>query len=129
MISSSDEFRRLRTSHDLDEQSRASLEPAAEGVWIEIIARFPELRQWVAHNKTVPLDVLRTLAADPDPGVRIVVASKRKLDRELFELLAQDREPTVRSSVAWNRKAPADVIARLASDPDALVARAVAERA
>jgi hypothetical protein len=129
MIGSADEFRRLRTSDDVDEQRRASLEPADEGVWGEIIERFPDLRQWVAHNKTIPLGILRTLAADLDPEVRSAVASKRKLDRELFELLAQDPEPSVRCRVAWNRKTPADVLAKLAGDPEAFVVRAISERA
>jgi hypothetical protein len=128
MINSAGEFQRLRTSEDLEEQRRATWEPAEHSVWIEIIERFPDLRAWVAHNKTVPLSVLRALAADSDAMVRAEVARRRKLDRELFELLAQDPDPGVRCSVASNRKAPADIITKLASDPEAFVAKTATER-
>ncbi len=129
MIKSADEFERLRTSGNVEEQSRAASEPAEEGVWADVMGRFPELRQWVAHNKTVPLDILRTLATDIDPKVRAAVAVKRKLDRSLFELLAQDPEPGVRHSLACNRKIPADLLAMLAGDPEGFVARAASDRA
>ncbi len=129
MISSADEFVRLRNSDDADEQRRASSESADDGVWADVIERFPDLRQWVAQNKTVPLDILRTLATDVDPEVRAAVAMKRKLDRSLFERLAQDSEPSVRHSLACNRKTPADVLAGLAGDPEAFVAQAALERA
>lgn len=116
-------------SDDLDEQRRASFEAADEGVWIEIIERFLELWRWVAHNKTISLDILRTLAVDPNPEVRWAVASKRKLDRELFELLAQDPEPFVRHRIASNQKTPADLLAQRANDADVFVAKSAAERA
>ncbi|NEX94857.1 hypothetical protein [Caulobacter sp. 17J65-9] len=126
MITSADEFKRLRTSDDLDEQDRATHEPADEQVWLEVVARFPELRSWVARNKTVPLSILRLLAADPDPDVRSEVAMKRKLDRALFEALADDPDPGVRRRLIWNRQTPADLLARLATDP--LLAADAAER-
>lgn len=128
MIESAEEFERLRMSGNADEQSLAASEPAHESVWIDVIERFPDLRQWVAHNKTVPLDILRTLASDVDPEVRATVAMKRKLDRPLFELLARDAEAGVRHRLACNRKCPADVLARLAADLEEFVARAALER-
>lgn len=128
MIGSADEFYRLRTSDDLEEQRRASLEPADERVWIDIVERYPDLRRWVAHNKTVPLSILGMLATDRDPEVRSAVAMKRKLDREMFELLARDSEPSVRCRLAWNRKSPADLLAKLAADPEDFVANAARER-
>lgn len=128
MIGSADEFHRLRTSDDHEEQRRASLEPAEERVWIDIVERYPSLRRWVAHNKTVPLSILGVLATDRDPEVRSAVAMKRKLDRKMFELLARDPEPSVRCRLAWNRKTPVDLLAKLASDPEDFVANAARER-
>ena len=128
MIRSANEFRRLRTSDDLEEQRRATLEHADEDIWLEVIERFPDMREWVARNKTVPLSILRMLATDAEPRVRLAVAMKRKLDRELFERLAHDREETVRATVAMNLKVPRDLLILLAQDSDALVATTSRER-
>lgn len=54
MIESADEFVRLRTSADPAEYQRAARDDATERTWRDVIARFPEMRFWVAQNKTVP---------------------------------------------------------------------------
>ena len=131
MIGSADEFSRLRRSIDPDEYGRAAREEATEKVWLEVIARYPDMREWVAYNKTVPLEILAVLARDPDRRVRQAVAMKRKLSRELFGRLASDPDASVRSTIAGNPKAPNEVLAGLLSDPDAFVAetaRATCER-
>lgn len=128
MIGSADEFRRLRISDDAEDQRRASLEPADERVWIDVIEHYPDLRKWVAHNKTVPLSILGVLATDPDPDVRYFVAMKRKLDRRLFDLLAGDPDASVRIRIAWNPKTPLDLLTKLATDPDDFVAKSTLER-
>jgi hypothetical protein len=61
VIASAEEFARLRQSDDLDEQHRASWDCAPVEVWLAVIERFPDLRWWVAHNKTVPLEILELL--------------------------------------------------------------------
>ena len=113
-IPTAEAFVRLRTG-DSEAQRRAAWSPAPEAVWFEVIERFPEMRFWVAQNKTVPLAVLRHLARDDDPQVRHMVASKRKLDRELFELLAGDADESVRRRLALNPGLPADIRERLAA--------------
>src|ERR1051325_10784206 len=80
MIHSASEFVALRTSDDLDQQKRATQENATEDVWLDIIRQYPDMRFWVAQNKTVPLSILHMLAQDTDPRVRSMVAQKRKLD-------------------------------------------------
>lgn len=127
MIASADEFRRLRASDDAEEQRRAALDYADVAVWLEVIDRYPELRQWVAHNKTVPLSILQILAKDGHRRVRRSVAVKRKLDSGLFELLAHEAA-SVRHAIACNRKAPTDVLLRLSRDNERFVADAAAER-
>lgn len=121
MIESAEEFVRLRGSSDPVEYRRAAHEEASIEVWTDIIARFPEMRSWVAHNKTVPVEVLRRLARDNDPLVRCAVADKRKLTRELFRQLAGDQDAVVRSRLTYNRKVPSDVLETLAADPVPLV--------
>lgn len=110
------------------EYDRAALEPAADEVWLDVIQRFPEMRRWVAHNKTVPEPILEVLAEDPDAEVRSSVAMKRKLSSELFARLAGDSEPHVRMRIALNQKVPEVILEMLAGDPDPDVAEAARER-
>jgi hypothetical protein len=128
MIESVAEFVRLRESEDPAEYRRAAAEPASLEVWREVVASRPDLRFWVAHNKTVPLEILRDLASDPDPRVRAMVADKRKLDAELFERLAGDPDADVRARLASNAKAPRAVLERLAADGESIVAEPARER-
>jgi hypothetical protein len=121
MIESAEEFLRLRTSDRRDEYATAAEDDAPLEVWMNVIERFPEMREWVAHNKTVPLEILELLAKDQSPKVRSVVADKRKLSSDLFDLLSRDSHEVVRQRVAYNRKVPLDVLKRLAEDPVGLV--------
>ncbi len=121
MILSADEFVSLRASEEPEEYNRAASEQASESVWMEVISHYPDMRLWVARNKTVPLTILRVLAGDPDPAVRGGVASKRKLDRELFVKLAGDPDEGVRLSIARNAKVPEDVLTLLCEDPEPYV--------
>lgn len=128
MITSAEEFVRLRTSDDLAEQKRAAWAEAPEGIWLDVIARFPEMRGWVAHNKMVPVNVLSVLATDVDCRVRCAVARKRKLSLELFALLARDEDALVRHTIACNARVPAEVLRDLAADREHCVAEAARER-
>jgi hypothetical protein len=127
-IESADEFVRLRFSDDPAEYNRAAHEDAPAAVWDELIESRPEMRKWVVHNKTVPLELLRRLAADPDFDVRCAVAGKRKLDRALFVELAADPAPEVRHRIAWNAKVPLDVLSALTEDAEEWVAEAAQHR-
>ncbi|MDT0616327.1 hypothetical protein [Streptomyces lancefieldiae] len=116
MIESVEEFIRLRFSNDPEEYGRASSDSADPAVWRDIITRYPESRFWVAHNKTVPLEILRVLANDPDPKVRSMVASKRKLTPDLLTALAADSDESVRLAVARHKRAPRGVLEQLCAD-------------
>lgn len=116
MIETAEEFRKLRLSEDPSEYQRAAREEAPLEVWSEVIARFPELKIWVVHNKTVPLEILRVLANDQDVIVRERVACRRKLTEELFVLLAKDPSSSVRGTVAGNAKVPKHVLEQLKND-------------
>jgi hypothetical protein len=128
MIDSAAEFVRLRQSEIPEEYGRAANEEACDAVWIEVISNHPEMREWVALNKAVPLSVLEVLARDPRSTVRRTVAMKRKLSHELFELLAKDPDETVRASVARNQKTPTDVLLQLCRDTVALVSSTARSR-
>lgn len=127
MINSAEEFVILRTSEVREQYSRAAEESAPTEVWLEVIEKFPDMKEWVVHNKTVPLEILDMLARDPNQAVRASVADKRKLDVRLFELLSHDADEVVRQRIAYNKKTPLDVIRRLSLDESAMV-RGVAKR-
>lgn len=128
MIETAEEFVRLRTSQEVSDYNRAAREPAALEVWLDVIARFPDMRQWVAHNKTIPMEILRHLADDPDRDVRLSVLAKRKVlsrsqvDRPLVEKFSRDPDVMIRVGVAFHRSTPRDIIERLAKeDPSSWV--------
>lgn len=118
MIESAAEFYRLRSSEDPEEYGRAAREEAPESVWMEVISLYPDMKKWVAHNKSVPVQVLAILAADPDWRVRFMVASKRKLPEHLQLDLARDTDVGIRLRVACNAKATRLVLQFLAEDED-----------
>ncbi len=116
VITSAKEFYRLRTSEIKQEYDRAAHDDAPLAVWLEVIAKFPEMRSWVAHNKTVPLEVLEILSRDENPQVRSFVASKRQLPEDIQLLLAQDKDYSVRERLAYNARAKDSVLRILAED-------------
>lgn len=128
MISSAEEFVELRRSERQEEYLRATQESAPREVWLEVIQRFPDMRFWVAQNKTVPVEVLAVLAHDLDSRVRAMVAMKNKLTDELFALLAIDQDDSVRARLAYNKKVPSGILQRLSRDRSQVVSAAARER-
>jgi hypothetical protein len=128
MIESAEQFVTLRKSDEPEEYRRAAHDNATDEVWLEVIAKYPEMRAWVAHNKTVPVHILRLLAGDAEPTVRATVAAVRRLDPATFELLASDPDAGVRGRIALNAKAPQAVLARLANDSISEVAASAQRR-
>ncbi|GAB3137989.1 DUF2336 domain-containing protein [Micromonospora sonneratiae] len=71
---------------------------------------------------TVPLNLLRELAGDPNPEVRARVAGNRFVPDEVRVWLAHDPDPQVREAVAGSRwQIPEPVYRRLLTDPDPTV--------
>lgn len=128
MITSAEEFIMLRQSERPEEYMRASCDEASVDVWLDLVVRFPEMRSWVAQNKTIPLDVLAILASDPDPDIRASVAMKNKLSGSLFATLASDTNESVRERIAYNKKTPIAVLHQLANDSSELVSLPARER-
>lgn len=116
MLTDAEEFVLLRTSEDPQAYHRATHDTASLETWFEVIERYPDMRFWVAQNKTVPPEVLRVLARDDDPRVRSMVAMKRTLESGVLEGLANDPNDAVRMSVARHRNTPRPVLEKLAAD-------------
>lgn len=127
MIESAAEFVGLRTREDPGEYQRAAREEAPLEVWLAVIEDYPDMRQWVAHNKTVPAVVLEALAGDSDPLVRWVVATRRSAPAHVLDRLAHDKDETVRARVARNARVPLDIVRRLADDESPFVRTAAHE--
>ncbi|THV42931.1 hypothetical protein [Glycomyces buryatensis] len=128
MIGSADEFVTLRSSGDPAEYRRAAHEEAPLAVWLAVIDGHPEYRKWVAHNKTVPLEVLDLLAGDEDAIVRLRVAGKRKVSDRILRRLADDSHESVRMRVARHRNASRETLRLLEQDSWDEVRKVVRDR-
>jgi hypothetical protein len=122
MMHSAEEFVRLRQSDSQADYLKAATDSATVDVWLDVIRRFPEMKVWVARNKTVPIEILLVLAGDHDSNVRVAVATKNKLSEELFTVLAGDADDSVRQRIAYNKNTPIHVLQRLSLDTCELVA-------
>ena len=127
-IASAEEFVRLRASEIPEEYRSAAWGEASNEVWLEVIDKYPDHARWVAHNKSISLEVIRVLAAHPDDAVRSLIAAKRKSPTDVLWLLAKDRADSVRARVAFNAKTPRDILEFLLNDPWEDVQRAVQRR-
>ena len=128
MIDTAQEFLDLRCSRKQEDYLRAASDYAPSHVWLEIITNHPEMRSWVAQNKTVPVEILDSLSMDANPAVRIAVAMKNKLPLRLFDVLADDEESAVRERLAFNKNTPVEVLQRLVKDTSEPVAHQARER-
>lgn len=105
MILSPEEFIKLRKSSDAEKYDLAAKEEAPLEVWKELIKKHPEMKKWVIHNKTIPLEILDLLSKDKNPEIRADVARKRKiLETPIFERLTQDEDEGVRFALLSNTK-------------------------
>ncbi|GGR83302.1 hypothetical protein GCM10008960_07930 [Deinococcus sedimenti] len=127
-IQSAEEFVRLRTSDFPDVQLRATHGGAPVEVWFEVIAEHPDMRFWVAHNRTVPDEVLVLLARDPDPRVRWRVADRRSCPPSVMEELCTDPDEGVRERLSFNARTPRSILERLERDRVARIAKQARKR-
>jgi len=123
MINSAEEFIQLRTSDNPEDYGRAIHEEASNEIWLALINNYPDMRVWVALNKTIPLEILDILSGDSDSEVRFTVALKRKLSFNLFEKLAADSDESVRLCIVRNKKVPKVILELLSTDPEKMVSK------
>lgn len=118
MINSAEEFVRLRRSERMDEYLKAAWDEAPSEVWLEVIKNYPNMREWVAHNKSIPVEIMEILANDVDERVRFNVATKNRLPEHLQLKLAKDSDCSVRKRIVYNKKATIQVLTLLLNDED-----------
>ncbi|MET8853864.1 hypothetical protein [Amycolatopsis sp. NPDC004625] len=127
-IRSAAEFISLRDSEDPELYRRAAHDDAPIDVWRDLVDHYAGYRKWVAHNKTVPADILHVLATDEDQEVRFFVAMKRRLPLEILDTLSRDTDDGIRLRVARNKTTSQEILWRLAKDPSKSVRDAVHDR-
>jgi hypothetical protein len=113
MIESAEQFVFLRTSEDVEAYQKAVNDEAAGETWREVIEKYPDMRVWVARNKTIPLSILEILSHDESADVRYAVAMKRKSNLDILQRLSQDPDESVKLRVALNPKTPKIVLEQL----------------
>lgn len=118
LINSAEEFVRLRESAIQSEYLRAAWAEATLEVWVEIIEKYPEMKFWVAQNKTIPLEIMEILSDDPSERVRGMIASKNRLPEHLQIKMAKDSHPSVRERIIYNKRTQAVVLQLLVHDED-----------
>ncbi|MCU6243899.1 hypothetical protein [Enterobacter asburiae] len=122
MIESTEEFVRLRNSDIPSEYNRSANEEAPISVWLDLINEYPEMRVWVARNRTIPKKIVDMLSKDPDPFVRDAICSKYPLDIELYVLFSKDMDEGVRSRLTYNKNIPLSVLKDMSeNDPSEFV--------
>lgn len=118
MINSAEEFVKLRLSDNSEEYLKAAWDEAPFEVWMQVIEIYPEMREWVAHNISIPVEIMEILANDADKRVRFNVATKNRLPESLQLILAKDLDSSVRQRIVYNKKATFRVLSILLKDDD-----------
>lgn len=116
MIESAEKFVRLRNSSNKEEYSIAANEVATFDVWLAIISKYEDMKEWVVLNKKVPVEILEILSKDINSKVRFCVAQKRKLTEEILLRLANDNDESVRLAIARNPSVPKHILEKLLYD-------------
>jgi hypothetical protein len=106
----------------MEEYVRAAHDSAPDSVWLDVIERFPSMREWVANNKTVSTDILKRLLQDPDHRVRFALACVNRLTPEMIDALAADADESIRAHICRHKRCPLALLERLAKNPSQWVA-------
>lgn len=129
MILSAEEFVRLRESEDPSEYIRSGVDTAELSVWLDIIYKYPEMKVWVARNRTVPPEIIRLLAKDNDPLVRGSISRKYPLEDDLYHDLSRDIDEGIRAGLTYNKKIPIDILKYMSeNDPSEFVKEVALEK-
>jgi hypothetical protein len=78
-----------------------------------VIEKYPNYKEWVIHNKTVPLEILELLTSDENSTIRSAVARKRKINEKIFETLSRDKDENVRYALMCNTNLTIDQLKQI----------------
>ncbi|AKH62501.1 MULTISPECIES: hypothetical protein [Photorhabdus] len=122
MIHTIEEFVRLRNSNIPAEYMRAGVDEAPLLIWKELIEKKPDMRVWVARNKTIPKEIIVALSKDDNPIVRDAIAAKYPLDMDIYLSLSKDPDEGIRARLTYNKGLPISILKEMSeSDPSDFV--------
>ncbi|MGS2871677.1 hypothetical protein [Enterobacter huaxiensis] len=122
MINSPEEFIELRNSDVSAKYNRTGTEEAPISVWNDLIEKHPEMRVWVARNRTIPREIIGRLSKDNDPIVRDAICSKYPLDMDIYLLLSKDSDEGIRARLTYNKGLPLAILKEMSeNDPSDFV--------
>jgi hypothetical protein len=110
VIDNAREWIRLRSSDDSDDNHRAATETVPLAVWMQIHSKAPDLRAFIAYNRTSPPEMLAILARDENRLVRHAVAERHDAPVSALRELADDVDERVRVLVAGHPSTQRDVL-------------------
>lgn len=116
MIKDAEEFYRLRNSELPEEYNRAANESAELETWLDVIEKYPDMKVWTIHNKTIQIEILEKLVKDADPDVRSAIARKRKITDKIIRLLSNDTDENVKYSLICNTKIGLEHLKNISTD-------------
>ncbi len=112
MINNAEEFIQLRITND----DRANSDFAPDEVWLDVMQKYPDFKEWVAHNKTVKGEILTILSNDQNARVRNTIARRRATTPEILQKLSKDPDESVRLRVALNAKVTKEILLTMLDD-------------
>ena len=122
MINTTSEFIKLRNSDIPAEYNRTGIEEAPIDVWMELIENHPDMKVWVARNKSIPMEIINILSLDNDPVIRDAISSKYPLDIEIYQLFSKDADEGIRAKLTYNKGLPLFILKDMAkNDPSEFV--------
>ncbi len=108
-------------SEDPEDYHRLRHDEAPIEVWRELIANYSLANDRVALNKTVPVEILREIAADTRVLVRTHVAMVRRITEDIQDVLSRDPDSSVRNMLANNSKVTERILKLLSVDKEEFV--------
>lgn len=76
------------------------------------------VRQYLAHNKNLPEDLIVKLASDYSAKVREAIAEHPNLPHDLLLKFSEDPLPLIRLSTLYNPNVTQDIVEKLLTDGD-----------
>jgi hypothetical protein len=108
-------------SEDPDDYHQFRHDEAPIEVWRELITRYSLANEWVARNKTAPVEILREISSNPRVVVRTEVAMTRRITPGIQAILATDPDASVRNALANNAMVSESILEQLAEDSEEFV--------
>ncbi|GKX55995.1 hypothetical protein SOASR030_21070 [Leminorella grimontii] len=129
MISTPDEFIKLINSNCPNEYNLAGRKEAPVPVWLELIKGYPDMRVWVARNRTIPREIMDYLSKDDNPVVREAISAKYPLDVDMYLLFSRDPDEGIRARLIFNKGLPVFILKHMAeNDPSDFVREKALEK-